>query len=438
MKNKFIFTNIILNKNILLKNILLISLLFAQSCSSLSKSKIINTKQNEAISVLELKIIIDDKEEKDNSGIFGECHLVFGEDNGNVKFNNSKNYSFYIFKTNTGVIKIKGLKCSNWGYYFKNRYLSLGDLEFIVKPNRINYLGNLVINYESRGFGFLDIFGLGAIVNDNKGSFDIKIYDNIEKSIGFLREFYPELKARKVSKSLVHQAKNYKNKINELNEFEKQKNNQNNINNNEFLIENNDKKEELNKNTNIENKENLEKNNSYNNQRNYDSKNNLDKPNKINDQEAQPKNNKPKININDEIENKNKYLDQNSQNPSANNNKIIEQNKLKQNDNQVIEQNKLKQNDNQLKNNYKNDSSTPSQIKSYENTEVKQDLQSDQIINPTSSNNQNKRIGKLIRKNNSGNLPQDSNPSVNQITPAPELPVQSNPSPTRYRPAEIQ
>ena len=75
MKNKFIFIT-----NIILKNILLASLLLTQSCSSLTKSKIINTKQNEAISVLELKIIIDDKEENMT------CIRIYGigENNDNI------------------------------------------------------------------------------------------------------------------------------------------------------------------------------------------------------------------------------------------------------------------------------------------------------------------------------------------------------------------
>jgi hypothetical protein len=64
------------------------------SCGSLSKYKIINSKKTEAISVLELKILNNGIEEKRNSGIFGECHLVFGSDNGSLQFNNNDDYSF--------------------------------------------------------------------------------------------------------------------------------------------------------------------------------------------------------------------------------------------------------------------------------------------------------------------------------------------------------
>lgn len=193
------------------------------SCSGLSKKQIIRTKKTEAISVLELKILNNGNEEKRNSGVFGECHLVFGNDNGKVKFSNDNDYSFYILKTKPGIVKIKALKCSNWIVYFKNRYLDLDDLEFNAKPDHINYLGNLVINYDPSGFGFLDILGLGGIINDNEGSFDIKIYDNTEKSINFLKEYYPELKYKNVVKSIVHQRKNSKAKIRDASEYNKAK-----------------------------------------------------------------------------------------------------------------------------------------------------------------------------------------------------------------------
>jgi len=208
---------------ILTKFLVALSILSSTSCSSLSKSQILNSKKTEAISVLELKILFNGIEEKRNSGLIGECHLVFGNDNGLVRYSNDDDYSFYVIKTKLGIIKVKALKCSNWIIYFKNRHLNLGDLEFIAKPDHINYLGNLVINYEPRGFGFLDIIGLGGITNDNKGSFDIKIYDNTEKSVNFLKEYYPELRHRNVLKSMIHQHKNIQSKLQDLEDRQKNK-----------------------------------------------------------------------------------------------------------------------------------------------------------------------------------------------------------------------
>jgi len=206
------------------KFLALISLSLAYSCSSLSKSQILNVRKTEAISVLELKIMYDGVEEKSNSGVFGECHLIFSNKNGRVKSSNSDDYSFYMIKTKPGVIKIDALKCSNWTWYYKNRYLDLSGLEFIAKSDHINYLGNLVINYEPRSFGFLDIFGLGAIINDKKGAYDIKVYDNVERSINFLKEYYPELKHKNVLRSVIHQQKNNKAKLKDLQERDKFKN----------------------------------------------------------------------------------------------------------------------------------------------------------------------------------------------------------------------
>jgi|APGre2960657423_1045063.scaffolds.fasta_scaffold01584_4 hypothetical protein len=185
-----------------------IAMLFSFSCSTLNKSQILNSKKTEAISVLELKILFNGVEEKRNSGLIGECHLVFASNSGSVKSTNDDDYSFYVIKTKPGIVKIKALKCSNWIVYFKNRHLSLGDLEFNAKPDHINYLGNLVINYEPRGFGLPDVLGLGGITNDNESSFDIKIYDNTLKSVNFLKEHYPELKNRNVLKSIIHYHKN--------------------------------------------------------------------------------------------------------------------------------------------------------------------------------------------------------------------------------------
>lgn len=206
------------------KLLAIISLFYASSCSSLSKSQILNTRKTEAISVLELKIMFDGVEEKSNSGMFGECHLIFSDQNGRVKSSNNDDYSFYMIKTKPGVIKINALKCSNWTWYYKNRYLDLSGLEFIAKSDHINYLGNLVINYEPRNFGFLDIFGLGGAVNDGKGAYDIKVYDNIERSINFLKEYYPELKHKNVLRSVIHQQKNNKAKLKDLQERDKFKN----------------------------------------------------------------------------------------------------------------------------------------------------------------------------------------------------------------------
>ena len=202
----------------------IILLLWTTSCSSLGRSEILKTRKTEAISVLELKIMFDGVEEKSNSGVFGECHLIFSDKNGRVKSTNSDDYSFYMIKTKPGIIKIEALKCSNWTWYYKNRYLDLGGLEFIAKSDHINYLGNLVINYEPRNFGFLDIFGLGGTVNDSKGAYDIKVYDNIERSINFLKEYYPELKHKNVLRSVIHQQKNNKAKLKDLQEREKLRN----------------------------------------------------------------------------------------------------------------------------------------------------------------------------------------------------------------------
>ncbi len=203
------------------KNLLIAFVLTFTSCTSLSRFEILKTSKTEAISILELKIMSDGVEEKNNSGLFGECHLIFSDKNGKVKSSNRDDYSFYIIKTRPGTIKIDALKCSNWTWYFKNRYLNLGGLNFTAKNDNLNYLGNLVINYEPRSFGFLDIFGLGGIVNDSKGAYDIKVYDNIERSINFLKEYYPELKHKNVLRSVINQQKNNKTKLKDLQERDK-------------------------------------------------------------------------------------------------------------------------------------------------------------------------------------------------------------------------
>lgn len=206
------------------KNLLIIFILSATSCSSLTRLEILKTHKTEAISVLELKIMYDGVEEKNNSGLFGECHLIFSDKNGRVKSSNRDDYSFYIIKTKPGIIKIDALKCSNWTWYYKNRYLDLGGLEFVAKNDNLNYLGNLVINYEPRGFGFLDIFGLGGTIKDYKGAYDIKVYDNIERSINFLKEHYYELKHKNVLRSVIKQQKNGKAKLKDLQNHEDLKN----------------------------------------------------------------------------------------------------------------------------------------------------------------------------------------------------------------------
>ncbi len=268
-----------------------LSLMGVFSCTSLSKSQILNYKKTEAISVLELKILHNGVEEKSNSGVFGECHLVFEGDNGAVKSNNADDYSFYVIKTKPGVVKIKALKCSNWIFYYKNRHLNLGDLEFIAKSDYINYLGNLVISYEPRGFGFLDIIGLGGIINDKDSSFDIKVYDNTEKSVKFLKEYYPELKSRNIVKSIIHNRKNGRAKLKDLEEREKVRVKTNTIDNS-FKIENAPKSnEQLNSQGLNTNNNNQQGSNNYNNnQQGLNNNNNTQNPVIPNNNYQQPNN----------------------------------------------------------------------------------------------------------------------------------------------------
>ena len=421
------------------KTILLIQfavLFLTNSCSSLSKSQIINSKKTEAISILELKILNNGEEEKSNSGVFGECHLVFDSDNGNVKSSNSDDYSFYVIKTKPGIVRIKALKCSNWIVYFKNRHLNLGDLEFIAKSDYINYLGNLVINYEPRGFGFLDIFGLGGIISDSKASFDIKIYDNTEKSVKFLKEHYSELKNRNIVKSIIHNRKNTKAKLKDLEEREKMKS-KNIINKNEFKIENDPKNFDQNNQGNQGfNQQNTSPNfneNNYNNSSSYQQN-----PSNINSYQQNQQN---PINPNNYQQNQIKtdsYQQPNSQSsysPYPNDNKISQypnQNYEPRSSSAIVPV--ISQETQQ------NISSQPRAINSnpisISDEKIAEDMSGEQINKKTNSTN-NKIIGQIIRRNK--NLRENSNTQPVNTPPISNSTIQESSSPiSRFRPSDVQ
>jgi hypothetical protein len=441
------------------KTILLIQfavLFLTNSCSSLSKSQIINSKKTEAISILELKILNNGEEEKSNSGVFGECHLVFDSDNGNVKSSNSDDYSFYIIKTKPGIVKIKALKCSNWIVYFKNRHLNLGDLEFIAKSDYINYLGNLVINYEPRGFGFLDIFALGGIISDSKASFDIKIYDNTEKSVKFLKEYYSELKNRNIVKSIIHNRKNTKAKLKDLEEREKIKS-KNIINKNEFKIENDPKNFDQNNQGNQGfNPQNTSPNfneNNYNNSNGYQQN-----PSNINNNQPNPSN------VNSYQQNQPNQINPNNYQQNQSTPNFYQQNKIKTDSYQqpnsqssyspYPNDNKISQYPNQ---NYEprsssaivpvisqetqqNISSQPRAINSnpisISDEKIAEDISSEQINKKTNSNN-NKIIGQIIRRNR--NLRENSNTQPVNNPPISNSTIQESSSPiSRFRPNDVQ
>jgi hypothetical protein len=428
------------------KTILLIQfavLFFTNSCSSLSKSQIINSKKTEAISILELKILNNGEEEKSNSGIFGECHLVFDSDNGSVKSSNNNDYSFYVIKTKPGIVKIKALKCSNWIVYFKNRHLNLGDLEFIAKSDYINYLGNLVINYEPRGFGLLDIFALGGIISDSKASFDIKIYDNTEKSVKFLKEYYSELKNRNIVKSIIHNRKNTKAKLKDLEEREKMKS-KNIINKNEFKIENDTKNFEQNnqgnQGFNQQNTNPTFNENNYNNSNGYQqnpSNINSYQQNQANPNSYQQNQSNPNFYQQNQIKT-DSYQQPNSQ-PSYPN--YRNDNKISQYPNQNYEPRSssaivpvISQETQQ------NISSQPRAINSnpisISDEKIAEDISSEQINKKTNSTN-DKIIGRIIRRNK--NLRENSNTQPVNNPPISNSTIQESSSPiSRFRPNDVQ
>jgi hypothetical protein len=186
------------------KILVFISLFFLSSCLSLSRSSIIkHNREEEAISIISVKIIFDGKLEAKDRGINGFCRLSFHDDNVDpVKFRREegRDSTIYLIKSDPGKIMADSLHCVD---HLKNRHFDMTEWAFWAHPKHINYLGHITITYTSSDFGIGDIFALGGLMNDSSGKVDVRVEDRSDEVADFLEKNYPELKNVPIAKSFL-------------------------------------------------------------------------------------------------------------------------------------------------------------------------------------------------------------------------------------------
>lgn len=192
----------------------LILLVSTTSCIFLSKSQVAKKNDQEAISIVAVKILYNGKVETKNHGMLGFCQLRFKDENDDsVKFRNDEHYEFYMLKSASGRVMLESMRCMHHIIpliYLKYREVDFTDFAFQARGGFINYVGHITINYRPKGFRLIDLLGLGGLKADETGKIEVKVEDRIDGVITFLNLYYPELRALPLTKSILTDPTNLK------------------------------------------------------------------------------------------------------------------------------------------------------------------------------------------------------------------------------------
>jgi len=189
-------------------SVILLSL-FLSNCASnfqMKNDDFSSLQKGKKIAAFGVKLIYGGKKMSINpiSDWTSYCRLYFSKD-GN--FFSAANYPYkisgdYVFiDTDNEELYLTGVDCSEYRvFYNKMRFKKIGNKIFsFANGNKINYGGNLEIEWNSEIFKVTDLFLLGHLgVNDN-GSFTIRLTDDYDSYLNFIKNSYGFEKEKSVN-----------------------------------------------------------------------------------------------------------------------------------------------------------------------------------------------------------------------------------------------
>ena len=189
--------------------ILAISLLALASCSSWlnMEKKNFDIINGQKMMAFKLKINYNGKYINNNylSQIFHtNCRSFFSENNKVksddvfIKTNNLESYKVkgdYVFiKTNNLESYLNAIECSSYRvFYVKSRFKRIKNkIASLSKEsdNAINYVGDIEVEWNSQIFKITDLFTLGHLFINDKGTLSIRKKENYSAFVEFMKNEY--------------------------------------------------------------------------------------------------------------------------------------------------------------------------------------------------------------------------------------------------------
>ena len=168
--------------------------------------------KNKVFSIISVNYFYNNQPLFKNSKI--KCELEFYDDyKQKVISKIDENSNYIILASNPGKVFLENIKCSSHSIpliYGASRYKIVDDMGFLAHQGYVNYIGELNLYYYPTLFKILDIFNLSKLSNDNNGSLDIKVYNNIFEALNFINSRFKNIYHLKLTKSLLEDRHNLK------------------------------------------------------------------------------------------------------------------------------------------------------------------------------------------------------------------------------------
>lgn len=185
-----------------MKRPIVIALTLLLGACAMTKEEVLAVKPDEAISVLNLRIRMDNNEE---TSFKNQCGVALKDESGKeyMSVRKDKDTSYYVMKTAPGKIYIDRIGClSNRVLFNKHRIAQLKDVYFIAEAGAVNYVGDMRIEWDSDRVNPGDfILGMGGLVPD-EGTKIISLHDRYQAAKDYMDGEYPDLR-RPVKRALV-------------------------------------------------------------------------------------------------------------------------------------------------------------------------------------------------------------------------------------------
>ena len=175
-------------------------LLLLSNCASsfnMKKENFTSLEKEKKIAAFKMKITYEGKEMSPTplKDWKSYCRLYFSKD-GNFfskEFYPYKTSGEYVFvTTDNSDLYLTGMECLDYRvFYNKIRYKKIGTKIFSFSDNdKINYGGDLEIEWTPEIFKATDLLLLGHLGVDDKGSFTMRLTENYDKYLQFMKNSY--------------------------------------------------------------------------------------------------------------------------------------------------------------------------------------------------------------------------------------------------------
>ncbi len=175
-----------------MKHITGLWLLIALTSCAPSKEELSNLKSGEVISVMNLRVKMDNNEE---TSFKNQCGVMAVDEAGKeFQARKDRDTGYYVMKTAPGKIMLTKIGCrSNRVFYNKHRVMDLKDIYFITTLGYINYVGDINVEWDSDRLNAGDIIlGMGGLIPD-EGTIHIGLQDRLDAAKQYMAQEYPTI-----------------------------------------------------------------------------------------------------------------------------------------------------------------------------------------------------------------------------------------------------